>query len=286
MGDDSLSDMRSWNIAKGHGTENDFVILLDRHGMANPTAADVQALCNRRTGVGGDGLLRAVRGGDIPEWDGDPKLWFMDYRNADGSVSEMCGNGVRVFARYLVEEGLANGPEIPIGTRAGLRTVTLQRDGQIRVDMGRVLVDEERTPVALGGVTFDAIPADVGNPHAVVFVDDVEPLDLTRAPDFDPDRFPEGVNVEFLQLVGPGHVRMRVFERGVGETRSCGTGTVAAAAAARLVAGGDDWRVDVPGGTLHIELDTDSGTGEITRALMTGPAVVQLHGEVHLPDAG
>lgn len=286
MADDSLSDMRSWNIAKGHGTENDFVIVLDRHGMANPTAADVQALCNRRTGVGGDGLLRAVRGGDIPEWDGDPKLWFMDYRNADGSVSEMCGNGVRVFARYLVEEGLADGPEIPIGTRAGLRTVTLQRDGQIRVDMGRVLVDEERTPVALGGVRFDAVAADVGNPHAVVFVDDVGPLDLTRAPEFDPERFPEGVNVEFLQIVGPGHVRMRVFERGVGETRSCGTGTVAAAAAARLVSGGDDWRVDVPGGTLHIELETDAGTGDITRALMTGPAVVQLHGEVHLSDAG
>lgn len=278
--------MRNWNIAKGHGTENDFVILLDRHGMANPTPADVQALCNRRTGVGGDGVLRAVRGSEIPEWDGDPKVWFMDYRNADGSVSEMCGNGVRVFARYLVEEGLANGPEIPIGTRAGLRTVTMQRDGQIRVDMGRVLVDEERTPVSLGDVTFDAVPADVGNPHAVVFVDDVAPLDLTRVPAFDPQRFPAGVNVEFLQLVGPGHVRMRVFERGVGETRSCGTGTVAAAAVARAVSGGDRWRVDVPGGTLHIELQAGEKAGTIARALMTGPAVVQLHGEVQLPDVG
>lgn len=276
--------MRSWNVAKGHGTENDFVIVVDRHGLLNPSAADVQLLCNRRTGVGGDGLLRVVRGSHIPEWEGDPALWFMDYRNADGSISEMCGNGVRVFARFLMEEGLVNDPEIPVGTRAGLRTVTAERSGDLRVDMGRVVVDDQRTPVSLGGQSWEALGADVGNPHAVCFVDDVDGLDLSRGPEFSAERFPAGVNVEFIELVEPGWLRMRVFERGVGETRSCGTGTVAAAAAARAVHGGERWRVDVPGGTLHIELEVDA-EGRIERAYMSGPAVVQVRGVALLPDA-
>lgn len=274
--------MRTWNIAKGHGTENDFVIVADRDGAPNPTVEEIRALCNRRTGVGGDGLLRVVRGGEVPEWAGDPDLWFMDYRNGDGSIAEMCGNGIRVLARYLIDEGLAAGPEIPIGTRAGLRTVTMQDDGQVRVDMGRVVVDAARTPVTLGGEQFEAIGVDVGNPHAVAFVEAVAPLDLTRAPGLNPQRFPEGVNVEFVEIVGPGHVRMRVFERGAGETRSCGTGTVAVAAAAREIAGGDRWQVDVPGGTLWIELEPGAEAGVIQRAQMTGPAVIYLHGEIRL----
>jgi diaminopimelate epimerase len=278
--------MRSWNVAKGHGTENDFVIVIDRHGLLNPSAEDVRLLCNRRTGVGGDGLLRVIRGRHIDDWSGDPDVWFMDYRNADGSVSEMCGNGVRVFARYLLEEGLVNGPTIPVATRAGLRTVTLERSGLLRVDMGRVLVDAETTLVRLGERTWDAVPADVGNPHAVCFVDSVDILDLTRAPEFSRQRFPAGVNIEFIEVVGPDHVRMRVFERGVGETRSCGTGTVAAAAVARARLGGEHWRVDVPGGTLQIDLTPEAETeARIERAYMSGPAVVQVRGEVLLPDA-
>ncbi|MDO5683261.1 MAG: diaminopimelate epimerase, partial [Propionibacteriaceae bacterium] len=211
--------------------------------------------------------------------------------------SEMCGNGVRVFARYLIDEGLANGPEIPVATRAGLKHVTLLHDGQVQVDMGRVIVTTAPTTVTLGGVPGPATKVDVGNPHAVTFVDDVAPLDLTSGPEFDPEVFPEGVNVEFVQVIGPGHVRMRVFERGVGETRSCGTGTVAVAAAARRALGGDDWRVDVPGGTVFISLEPeqDGGPGVlgsggaaaqdevIPRALMTGPAVVQLRGDVQVP---
>lgn len=276
--------MRSWTMAKGHGTENDFVIVIDRHGLLNPSADDVRLLCNRRTGVGGDGLLRVIRASHIEDWSGDPNLWFMDYRNADGSVSEMCGNGVRVFARYLIEEGLASGPVIPIATRAGLRTVTLERSGDLRVAMGRVLVDTEASPVTLGDRSWDALPADVGNPHAVCFVESVAELDLGRAPVYAQERFPSGVNVEFIEIPSPGHLRMRVFERGVGETRSCGTGTVAAAAAARVRIGGDKWRVDVPGGTIHIDL-VPGEAGQVEQAYMTGPAVVQVHGEVLLPDA-
>lgn len=260
------------------------MIVTDRHGLLNPSVDDVQLLCNRRTGVGGDGLLRVIRGSGIPEWDGDPEVWFMDYRNADGSISEMCGNGVRVFARFLMEEGLVNGPEIPIGTRAGLRTVTVERSGDLRVDMGPVLVDEAPTPISLNGQSWDALAVDVGNPHAVCYVDDVDSLDLTRGPEFSAERFPDGANVEFIQLTGPGQVKMRVFERGVGETRSCGTGTVAAAAAARVAHGGENWQVDVPGGTLQIELKI-GGHGEIERAYMSGPAIVQIRGEVLLPDA-
>ena len=276
--------MRSWNVAKGHGTQNDFVIIVDRHGLLNPSADDVRLLCNRRIGVGGDGLLRVIRASHITDWAGDPDLWFMDYRNADGSIAEMCGNGVRVFARYLLDEGLVNGPTIPIATRAGVRTVTAERNGDFTVDMGRVLVATETTRIDLGGRSWEAVPADVGNPHAVCFVDDVDALELTRAPDFSAERFPEGVNVEFVQVVAPGHVRMRVFERGVGETPSCGTGTVAVAAVARARLGGEQWQVDVPGGTLRIDL-TPAADGQIERAHMTGPAVVQVRGEVLLPYA-
>lgn len=276
--------MRSWNVAKGHGTENDFVIVLDRHGLLNPSDEDVQLLCNRRTGLGGDGLLRVIPGSHLDEWSGDPELWFMDYRNADGSLAEMCGNGVRVFARYLIEEGLVSGPTIPVGTRAGLRTVTLERSGDLTVDMGRVRVDSESSPVTLGERSWAAVPADVGNPHTVCFVDDVDELDLSRAPAYAAERFPAGVNVEFVQVLAPGHVRMRVHERGVGETRSCGTGTVAAAAAARARLGGEQWRVDVPGGTLQIELEPGVN-GQIDQAYLTGPAEVQVRGEMLLPDA-
>lgn len=276
--------MRSWNVAKGHGTENDFVILVDRHGLLNPTCDDVRLLCNRRTGVGGDGLLRVIRSSHIADWDGAPDLWFMDYRNADGSIAEMCGNGVRVFTRFLIEEGLVNGPTIPVATRAGLRTVTVERNGDLTADLGRVLVGEDVTSVSLDGYAWDALPVDVGNPHAVCFVEDVQRLDLTRTPEFSAERFPTGVNVEFVQVIGSGHLRMRVFERGVGETRSCGTGTVAAAAASRTRLTGERWRVDVPGGTLHIELRPDA-RGQLDRAYLSGPAVVQLRGEVLLPDA-
>ncbi len=132
--------MRRWSFSKGHGTENDFVLLLDREAMLDVGPAEVRYLCDRQAGVGGDGLLRAVLAKHIDGWDGDGSLWFMDYRNADGSVAEMCGNGVRVFVRFLVDQGLASGPTVPIATRAGLREATVLPDGRIRVAMGPVTV--------------------------------------------------------------------------------------------------------------------------------------------------
>ncbi len=157
----------------------------------------------------------------------------MDYRNADGSIAEMCGNGVRVFVRHLLDEGLVEGPTVPVGTRAGLRTTEVLADGRVRVAMGpaRVSAGDVRVTTA-DHRDHVATPVDVGNPHAVSFVDDPAAVDLRDAPTWRPsEAFPEGVNAEFISARGPRHLVMRVFERGSGETRSCGTGTVAAAAA-------------------------------------------------------
>jgi len=277
--------MRTWSFTKGHGTENDFVLLLDPEGTLPVGPAEVRYLCDRHAGVGGDGLLRAVRAGHVEDWTGDPSLWFMDYRNADGSVAEMCGNGVRVFARFLLENGQVAGPVVPVATRDGVKEATVLPDGRVRVAMGPVTVagvTDTVTVTTADGGSFQARPADVGNPHAVSFVDDLEPLPLGVAPGYPAERFPAGVNLEFVRLLGPRHVAMRVHERGVGETRSCGTGTVAVAAAARAHAGDRaplpvTYRVDVPGGSVEVEL-TDE------QAYLTGPAVLVASGTVQVPE--
>ncbi|HEY5822430.1 MAG TPA: diaminopimelate epimerase [Propionibacteriaceae bacterium] len=280
--------MRRWSFTKGHGTENDFVVILDREGTLDIGPAEVRFLCDRHAGVGGDGLLRVVRArhvaeGDNPDPTMDGSLWFMDYRNADGSIAEMCGNGVRVFVRFLLENSLVSGHVIPVATRGGLKEATLLRDGQIRVAMGPVRVEPGEVEVTtVDGEVFAAVGADVGNPHAVSFSDDLGHLRLHDAPRWEPaERFPHGVNLEFVRRLGPRHIEMRVHERGSGETRSCGTGTVAAAAVAHA-AGPDPeaspatYRVDVPGGTVHVELAPD-------QAYLTGPAVLVAHGEVSVP---
>ena len=271
-------------FAKGHGTRNDFVLVTDADDTAGLTDDDVRFLADRRSGVGGDGLLRAVRARHIPEWEGDPDLWFMDYRNADGSIAEMCGNGVRVFARYLVEEGLV--PEgttsIDLGTRAGLRTAELLPDGRVRVWMGRPETNDAGTVVRVDGQEWGATSVDVGNPHAVVLLgegDALASLDLGDAPEWTPRaNFPHGVNVEFVDELAEDRVRMRVFERGVGETESCGTGTVAVASAVARAHGKTEgrWTVEVPGGEVVVDL----AGGE---AWLTGPAVIVARGHVDLP---
>jgi len=266
------------SFSKGHGTENDFVIIPDPEGVLELTAEEVALICNRHAGIGADGVLRVTHAGHVAGWTGDPDVWFMDYRNADGSIAEMCGNGVRVFAHYLIQQGWASGPTIPVATRAGLRPTEVLSDGRYRVGMGPVTV--ERDPVSVepygASAAFVAIPADVGNPHAVSTVDDVDQLDLHRQPRWTPtSRFPDGVNVEFIQRLGPQHIAMRVYERGSGETRSCGTGTCAAAAVAAMQAGDTDlpvsYRVDIPGGTVEVELAAD-------QCYLTGPAEIIASG--------
>jgi diaminopimelate epimerase len=267
-------------FAKGHGTENDFVILLDPDGSGGLTADLTARLCDRRAGIGADGVLRAVRsvacgiagranGGPEPA---DGPEWFMDYRNADGSVAEMCGNGIRVFARFLVGHGLAAGREFTVATRSGPRLIRMCTGGGVSVDMGAVAVIGPGSAV-IAGQAYPGLRVSVGNPHLACLVEGpLAGFDLSRPPGLDPGQFPEGGNVELVQVTGPASVAMRVHERGSGETRSCGTGAVAAAAAA---ADGSDgtWDVRVPGGDLKVTL-------EGARAWLTGPAVIVAEGEL------
>ena len=197
----------------------------------------------------------------------------MDYRNADGSVAEMCGNGVRVFTRYLLGHGLAEGPEFAVGTRAGPRQVRAEADGQITVDMGpaRVLGPGE---ASLGGTGCRGLRISVGNPHlACVVGAPLDGYDLSAPPAFDPGLFPGGANLELVRVTGPRAAQMVVYERGSGPTRSCGTGAVAAAVAAAEASGerGGSWAIRVPGGGLTVTLGPS--------ARLTGPAVIVAEGQ-------
>jgi diaminopimelate epimerase len=290
-------------FAKGHGTENDFVILPDPGDPASLPATLAARLCDRHAGLGADGVLRVVRtaalvaGPTAASADAaaalpgpgapDSAEWFMDYRNADGSVAEMCGNGLRVFARYLLEHGLAEGPAFTVATRAGLRRVRVEPGGSITADMGPVTVLGPGRAVS-GGTVFDGLRISVGNPHLACLVDaPLDKFDLSAPPELDPGQFPAGANVELVQLTGPGSLAMRVHERGSGETRSCGTGAVAAAVVAAAAAaaaagqtagtgaggGSTSWQVSVPGGQLTVTLDG-------TTSWLTGPAVIVAEGEL------
>ncbi|GHG13793.1 diaminopimelate epimerase [Streptomyces albogriseolus] len=271
---------------KGHGTENDFVIVPDPENAVELSAAAVAALCDRRAGIGGDGLLHVVRSAEHPQARSmaDEAEWFMDYRNGDGSVAEMCGNGVRVFARYLQHAGHVGEGDLAIATRGGVKTVHIAKDGDITVGMGRAVLPEGDVTVAVGERSWPARNVNMGNPHAVAFVADLADAGgLFTAPSFAPAAaYPDGVNVEFVVDRGPRHVAMRVHERGVGETRSCGTGACAVAVAAARRDGVDPretglpvtYTVDLPGGTLVI---TEQPDGRIE---MTGPAVIVAEGAI------
>ncbi|OBF58676.1 diaminopimelate epimerase [Mycobacterium sp. 852002-50816_SCH5313054-b] len=278
-------------FAKGHGTQNDFVLLPDLDAELALTAARVAALCDRRRGLGADGVLRittagaAVRVGvleRLPDGVGTGD-WYMDYRNADGSTAQMCGNGVRVFAHYLRACGLESRDEFVVGSLAGPRPVTLHHAGQtnadVTVDMGKAnrVGSGEAT---VGGSRFTGLAVDVGNPHLACVDPQLDAqalaaLDVGAPVQFDRAQFPDGVNVEVLTAPVGGVVRMRVHERGVGETRSCGTGTVAAAVAALADAGADTGTltVRVPGGDVVVTI-TDA------TSYLRGPSVLVARGEI------
>jgi len=269
--------MGDYPFLKGHGTENDFVLLPDHdgsvHGDLSPER--VRALCDRRAGIGADGVLRVVResGLDLGA------EWFMDYRNSDGSLSEMCGNGIRVFALHLAQEGLVDPTQpVPIGTRDGVKLLTFDGD-LVTADMGAPK-DLGETLVSVGSHEWPARHVSMGNPHAVAFVsslDDAGPL--LEQPGYDVGLYPDGVNVEFVVRRGDAHIAMRVHERGSGETRSCGTGACAAMVAAALADGAPrdtTYRVDVPGGTLAVTWTADD------RVLLAGPALIVARGTTSL----
>ncbi|MGV9677470.1 diaminopimelate epimerase [Nocardia sp. NPDC003482] len=283
-------------FSKGHGTQNDFVVLPDPEAALDLSANRVAALCDRRRGLGADGVLRVARAdallragvlAELPAGvSGDD--WFMDYRNADGSIAEMCGNGVRVFAHYLAAHGWEKRPEFVVGSRAGARPVTVHGydgvAGDVTVAMGTVRSLGEST-ATIGGRALSGLGIDVGNPHLACVAADLTPatlanLDLTVPPGYDPELFAQGVNIEILTpLDATRSVDMRVYERGVGETRSCGTGTVAAASAALAAEGFDlatdegEVRVRVPGGEVTVRLADGA-------AWLRGPSALVATGRI------
>ena len=252
---------------KMNGLGNDFVVVETRSAPFAPTAAEVRAIADRKSGIGADGVLRVVPTRLCPEVadQAGEAEWFMDYRNADGGAVEMCGNGVRVFARYLVDRGLAAGPSLSIATRDGVKHVTLLPDGRVRVDMG---------PPSFGGTAPDgATYVSMGNPHVVFFVPSVADAPvLTDGPRVEAAT-PGGTNVEYAAVRSRDAVAMRVWERGVGETQSCGTGACAVAVAASLTGQAErNVTVTVPGGDLTVEWADDT-------VYLTGPAVLVAEGE-------
>lgn len=285
------------SFTKGQGTGNDFVLLRDPNGELELNAELVRQLSDRRFGIGADGVIRAVRSEHLPEGAAalaeEPTAeWFMDYWNADGSVAEMCGNGIRVFFKYLLEEQLLDfepGSSVAIGTRAGVMDVT-QTKLSVQVDLGRWNMVPGEVKVTADGLTGSrlALSIDLGNPHLVVILEhpeELEQLRLIDRPVLDPEP-PAGANIEFVVPLDPavkdgvGRIAMRVYERGVGETLSCGTGAVAAALAARHAAGPQSpaqWQVQVPGGTLGVRMFP---TEEGEHVSLSGPAVLSFRGTI------
>jgi diaminopimelate epimerase len=278
-------------FAKGHGTQNDFVLLPDLDAKLTLTPAVVSALCDRRRGLGADGVLRvttadAVLAAGVLDRVPDGVSaddWYMDYRNADGSTAQMCGNGARVFAHYLRASGLESRDEFVVGSLAGPRPVVLHRvdatNADVSVDMGKTNTVGEGQAV-VGGRTFSGLAVDVGNPHLAcvdpaLTVASLAALDVAAPVTFDNAQFPDGVNVEVLTAPTDGAVHMRVHERGVGETRSCGTGTVAAAVAALSYAGAASGTltVRIPGGDVVVTIS------EAT-SYLRGPSVLVARGEL------
>lgn len=289
--------MATIQFTKGQGTGNDFVVFADPDGAIDLSSAQVAELCDRHFGIGADGVLRAVRSKNIPEGaaslaEDEAAEWFMDYRNADGSPAEMCGNGIRVFAKFLVANGLAElgpGQTLPIGTRSGVRDVQSNASG-FQADLGRWALEggeptvrARELPVARPGLGIS-----VGNPHVVVALashEELDKADLTWIPIIDPEPA-EGANVEFVVAEDPlvrdgvGHIRMRVHERGSGETLSCGTGAVAAALAIRYWAGAgapNQWRVEVAGGTLGVRMFAVEDGEHVS---LSGPAELVFSGTI------
>jgi len=287
------------NFTKGQGTGNDFVLFADPDGQIELSPTQIRAICDRRFGIGADGIIRAVRSrsleaGALALAEDDQAEWFMDYWNADGTLSEMCGNGIRVYARFLAEQGLAEvpgGDTLVVGTRAGVRDVQRNASGyqvdlgRWRLDGGEPLVRARNLAVARPGLGIN-----VGNPHVVVALADqgeLESADLGYIPRLDPEPA-DGANVEFvvpgdpLIVDGVGHIRMRVHERGSGETLSCGTGAAAAALATRHWAGQgapNQWRVSLPGGTLGVRM-FPAEDGE--HVALSGPAELVYDGVFRL----
>ncbi len=263
---------------KMHGLGNDFVVVDARQRPFTADAARVRALSARRTGIGCDQFITLE-----PPTDPAAAV-FMRIHNADGGEVEACGNAARCIARLLLTEG--DNRHVTIQTAVGLLGAETTADGDIAVDMGPAAIDWQAIPLAQAvdtlqvpvtrGPLRDPVAVNMGNPHAVFFVDDAEAVDLqTLGPLLEHDpMFPERANIEVCHLVGPDHLRMRVWERGVGITQACGTGACAAVvAAARRRLTGRTATIDLDGGPLRIEWRDDN------HVIMTGPTAYSFSGE-------
>ena len=311
----AASGLAGHELIKGHGTENDFLLLIDPERDVPVTATDIAAACDRRAGIGADGFVRVVRTRSLPGaqafHEAVPEAeWFMDYYNADGSVAEMCGNASRLFAAVLDAEGLCpmtDGDSITIGTRGGARTIT--RVGDLwTVDMGSArlthpdgaLADVEDegwdTVVIVPGLEGEraALSISMPNPHTVVALGEESELDAATFAGLTGSGAPvvyepvpqAGTNLELVVPLGQevdavtgdrvGRARLRVLERGVGETRSCGTGCCAAAVALHVWEGEgapEDYRLLVPGGEVGVHVGA-APLAEGSTVLLTGPAEI------------
>ena len=275
-------------FSKYQGIGNDFVMIADLQDAMELSPELVRRLCDRRFGIGGDGVIRVGPGDDRSDL-------VMDYVNSDGSAGEMCGNGIRCLAIFAREEGLTSLNEIKVGTGAGIKVVTILEDGLVRVDMGPPAFAPGDVPVQWSGPdalhakvelddsVIEAACLSMGNPHAVIFVDDPDEVPLTvLGPAIEKHpMFPNGANAEFATVEGPDRVRMRVWERGAGETLACGTGACAVGVASHLLRGASSSvTVSLPGGELLVEWDGSPGDG--TSVFMTGPALKSFEGEIEL----
>ncbi len=272
-------------FTKMHGLGNDFVVIDATRAPVELTPARVRAIADRHFGVGCDQLL-VVEPATRPEVDFRYRIF-----NADGGEVEQCGNGARCFVRYVHEKGLTDKREIRVETRSGLIAPSLREDGLVTVEMGvpelapaRIpfLSDSDAVvqPLAVGEVTVAITAVSMGNPHAVQVVADVDsaPVAMQGALIECHERFPARVNAGFMQVIDAHHVRLRVYERGAGETLACGTGACAAVVAGILRGLLESpVRVDTRGGALEI-----SWAGPGTAVLMTGPAVTVFEGEMEL----
>lgn len=270
-------------FTKMEGTGNDFVVIDAFRAPVTLTPEQIRRLADRHFGIGFDQLLM-VEPPQAPDADFRYRIF-----NADGGEVEQCGNGARCFARFVVDQGLATGPEVRVETLAGLLTLRLENDGQVTVNMGVPRLEPAEIPfnapsvspsyeLAVEGSGYEIGAVSMGNPHAVLRVEDVDSApvsELGALIEMHP-RFPKRVNVGFMQVVSPEHIRLRVFERGVGETEACGSGACAAVVSGRL----RGWleprvAVDVLGGRLMIEWQ---GAG--TPVMMTGPAATVFEGRI------
>jgi diaminopimelate epimerase len=262
-------------LRKHHGLGNDFLVLIDLEGHHPVDAGWARALCDRHRGVGADGVIRATPGPD-------PQSWSMELRNADGTVAETSGNGLRCLAQALVMSGTGVGPNLVIATAAGPRRARVGPTGpdggaEVSVGMGRAVLGPEQ---ATESPDRRGRRVDLGNPHLVVLVADPTAVDVGAEGRAEESRVPGGINVEFAAVTAPGVVRIRTWERGAGETEACGSGSCAVAAVLRdwgLV--GDAVEVLNPGGRVHVGFEGPDG-GDL---VLTGPAQFVCEVEVPVP---